>query len=104
MRPEGVAVRCRSCRQRVHSAAAEFTYHIRNLKRATIVGDTTGGRADPVDDHAFRMLPLGDDRFGLEELDAFCIQFVRGASGRVTELEGQYDNGMFLSSQRSTVP
>jgi len=33
------------------SAAEEFTYNLKNLKRATIVGDTTGGGAHPVDTH-----------------------------------------------------
>ena len=31
------------------SAAEEFSYNLRNLKRATIVGETTGGGAHPVD-------------------------------------------------------
>lgn len=34
---------------RTFSAAEEFTYNLKNLKRATIVGDTTGGGAHPVD-------------------------------------------------------
>ena len=31
------------------SAAEEFAYDVKNLKRATIVGETTGGGANPVD-------------------------------------------------------
>ena len=34
--------------RRTFSGAEEFTYHMKNLKRATIVGDTTGGGAHPV--------------------------------------------------------
>lgn len=34
---------------RTFSAAEEFTYNMRNLERATIVGETTGGGAHPVD-------------------------------------------------------
>jgi len=34
---------------RTFSAAEEFTYNLRNLKRATVVGETTGGGAHPVD-------------------------------------------------------
>jgi hypothetical protein len=33
------------------SAAEEFTYNLKNLKRATIVGETTGGGAHPVERH-----------------------------------------------------
>ncbi|HEY6414403.1 MAG TPA: S41 family peptidase [Edaphobacter sp.] len=41
---------------RTFSGAEEFTYDLKNLKRATIVGETTGGGAHPVrgvrvDDH-----------------------------------------------------
>lgn len=35
--------------QRTFSAAEEFSYNLRNLDRATIVGETTGGGAHPVD-------------------------------------------------------
>ncbi len=33
------------------SAAEEFTYNLKNMKRATVVGETTGGGAHPVDMH-----------------------------------------------------
>ena len=33
--------------KRTFSAAEEFTYNLKNLKRATIVGETTGGGAHP---------------------------------------------------------
>jgi hypothetical protein len=36
---------------RTFSAAEEFTYNLKNLKRATIVGETTGGGAHPVKGH-----------------------------------------------------
>lgn len=35
------------------SAAEEFSYNLRNLKRATIIGETTGGGAHPVDQLLF---------------------------------------------------
>jgi len=34
--------------KRTFSGAEEFTYNLKNLKRATIVGETTGGGAHPV--------------------------------------------------------
>ena len=34
--------------KRTFSAAEEFTYNLQNLKRATIIGETTGGGAHPV--------------------------------------------------------
>jgi retinol-binding protein 3 len=37
------------------SGAEEFTYNLKNLKRATVIGETTGGGAHPVSPH-----PIGD--------------------------------------------
>jgi CubicO group peptidase (beta-lactamase class C family) len=34
--------------RRTFSAAEEFTYNLKNLKRATVIGETTGGGAHPV--------------------------------------------------------
>lgn len=43
---------------RTFSAAEEFTYNLKNLKRATIVGETTGGGAHPVDRHQVKGYPV----------------------------------------------
>jgi hypothetical protein len=203
------------------SAAEEFTYNLKNMKRATVVGDTTGGGAHPVDDHWFRiddqvyvgaripfgrainpisgtnwegtgvypdiavsseqaldqaqadflekrltqeqdekaryqlnwhlkslqaklnpvvlpaealdacvgtygprsitaeagtlyyqrrdrpkfkLVPLGDDLFNLDGLPGFRVRFVRDTTGQVTELEGQYDDGMTDRHPRSNTP
>lgn len=50
--------------KRTFSAAEEFAYNLKNLKRATIVGETTGGGAHPggtvrVDDHFKVFVPTG---------------------------------------------
>jgi hypothetical protein len=50
--------------KRTFSAAEEFTYNLKNLKRATIVGDTTGGGAHPgegvrISDHFGMFVPTG---------------------------------------------
>lgn len=41
------------------SGAEEFTYNLKNMKRATVVGETTGGGAHPVDRY------LINDNFGI---------------------------------------
>ncbi len=41
------------------SGAEEFTYNLKNLKRGTIVGETTGGGAHPVEFHAFETYNVG---------------------------------------------
>ena len=46
------------------SAAEEFTYDLKNLKRATIIGETTGGGANPggeqqITDHFSAFIPTG---------------------------------------------
>lgn len=43
---------------RTFSAAEEFTYNLKNLKRATIIGETTGGGAHPVDLHRVKGYPV----------------------------------------------
>ena len=45
---------------RTFSAAEEFTYNLKNMKRATVVGETTGGGAHPVD---LVTLDLGDNHY-----------------------------------------
>ena len=37
--------------KRTFSGAEEFSYNLKNLKRATIIGETTGGGAHPVQGH-----------------------------------------------------
>jgi C-terminal processing protease CtpA/Prc len=49
---------------RTFSGAEEFSYNMKNLKRATIVGETTGGGAHPggsvkLNDHFSVFLPVG---------------------------------------------
>ena len=44
---------------RTFSAAEEFTYNLKNLKRATLVGETTGGGAHPVNFHRVKGYPVG---------------------------------------------
>lgn len=39
------------------------------------------------------LVPMGGDRFGIEQLDNFRIRFERNAAGRVVGLTGQYADG-----------
>ncbi|MGB2696764.1 MAG: S41 family peptidase [Candidatus Zixiibacteriota bacterium] len=41
------------------SGAEEFTYNFKNMERATIIGETTGGGAHPIDIRAFENLNVG---------------------------------------------
>ena len=41
------------------SGAEEFTYNLKNLKRATIIGETTGGGAHPVEFRGFPEVNVG---------------------------------------------
>jgi retinol-binding protein 3 len=45
--------------RRTFSAAEEFSYNLRNLERATLVGETTGGGAHPVRFHRVPNQPIG---------------------------------------------
>lgn len=50
--------------KRTFSAAEEFSYNLKNLKRATIIGETTGGGAHPggtvrLNDHFGAFVPVG---------------------------------------------
>ncbi len=44
---------------RTFSGAEEFSYNLRNLERATLVGDTTGGGAHPTEGRLFANLNVG---------------------------------------------
>lgn len=41
------------------SAAEEFSYNLKNLKRATLVGESTGGGAHPVNFHYLKDVKFG---------------------------------------------
>jgi hypothetical protein len=45
--------------KRTFSGAEEFTYNLKNMKRGTIIGETTGGGAHPVNFHYFEDLQFG---------------------------------------------
>jgi hypothetical protein len=49
----------------------------------------------------FRLVPMGGNRYIVETLDYFRLQFRTDSSGKVTELIGQYDNGDTDSNPRT---
>jgi hypothetical protein len=63
------------------SGAEEFTYDLKNLKRATIVGETTGGGAHPVDAH-----PIGN-RFAIAVPFATAVSPITHTSWEGTGVE-----------------
>jgi C-terminal processing protease CtpA/Prc len=63
------------------SGAEEFTYNLKNLKRATIVGETTGGGAHPVSGH-----PI-DDHFSIRTPFARAINPVSKTNWEGTGVE-----------------
>ncbi|MDH4223659.1 MAG: S41 family peptidase, partial [candidate division Zixibacteria bacterium] len=48
----------------------------------------------------YRLIPMGNHMFMVEELDYFRIQFVTDEKGDITELIGKYDNGYTDSHKR----
>jgi retinol-binding protein 3 len=63
------------------SGAEEFTYNLKNLKRATIVGETTGGGAHPVSGH-----PI-DDHFSIRTPFARAINPISKTNWEGTGIE-----------------
>ena len=49
-----------------------------------------------------KMIPISEDYFGFEEIDYFRLKIVR-KDGRVTGVEGRYDNGTIDANPRTTV-
>jgi hypothetical protein len=48
----------------------------------------------------YELVPMGDHRFMIEELDYFRVQFGLDGSGQASEIIGQYDNGRTDSHKR----
>lgn len=67
--------------KRTFSGAEEFTYNLKNLKRATIIGETTGGGAHPVSGHRI------DDHFGIGVPDARAINPITKTNWEGTGVE-----------------
>jgi retinol-binding protein 3 len=63
------------------SGAEEFTYNLKNLKWATIVGETTGGGAHPVDMHII------NDHFGISVPFGRAINPITNANWEGTGVE-----------------
>jgi C-terminal processing protease CtpA/Prc len=67
--------------KRTFSGAEEFTYNLKNLKRATIIGETTGGGAHPVSSHRI------DDHFMIGVPDARAINPITKTNWEGTGVE-----------------
>jgi len=67
--------------KRTFSGAEEFTYNLKNLKRATIIGETTGGGAHPVSGHRI------DDHFSIGVPFARAINPISKANWEGTGVE-----------------
>jgi len=48
----------------------------------------------------YELLSMGDDRFRIEEIDSFRVQFERDTDGRVIKLTGLYANGQTDGNSR----
>ncbi len=66
---------------RTFSAAEEFTYNLKNMERATIVGETTGGGAHPVERH------LLNDNFSMSVPFGKAVNPVTGTNWEGTGIE-----------------
>jgi hypothetical protein len=67
--------------KRTFSGAEEFAYNLKNLKRATIIGETTGGGAHPVSGHRI------DDHFIIGVPDARAINPISKTNWEGTGVE-----------------
>jgi C-terminal processing protease CtpA/Prc len=67
--------------RRTFSGAEEFSYNLQNLKRATIVGETTGGGAHPVRGEKL------DERFSIGVPDARAINPITKTNWEGTGVE-----------------
>jgi hypothetical protein len=67
--------------KRTFSGAEEFAYNLKNLKRATIIGETTGGGAHPVSGHRI------DDHFMIGVPDARAINPITKTNWEGTGVE-----------------
>jgi C-terminal processing protease CtpA/Prc len=67
--------------RRTFSGAEEFSYNLKHLKRATIVGEVTGGGAHPVRNQRI------DDRFSIGVPDARPINAVTKTNWEGTGVE-----------------
>ena len=67
--------------KRTFSGAEEFAYNLKNLKRATIIGETTGGGAHPVSGHRI------DDHFTIGVPDARAINPITKTNWEGTGVE-----------------